>query len=269
MVMEQEPTYHLEGVIRSKEEMEDFEGPLTLILMLLSKNKIEIRDIQISVILEQYLAYLDEMKAMDLEIASEFVQMASHLLYIKTKMLLSAGEEEVDELEVLISSLEQLKARDVYTAVKEVTPEFLKASEYGLCFYPKPPEPLRGRKEYRYRHEGWELLKAISDVSLRVRTAADETEEATERRRRIVPKRIIYSVRDKSREIIRRLSALGKISLRDFYRESRSRSEVVATFISILELCSLGHTKLKRDGDEIVVSFTGGDTEKIIESIGE
>jgi len=268
--MEQEPTYHLEGVIRSKEELEDFEGPLTLILMLLSKNKIEIRDIQIAEILEQYLAYLDEMKAMDLEIASEFVQMASHLLYIKTKMLLTSDEEEVDELELLISSLEQLKARDIYSAVKDVTPELLKASEYGLRYVAKPPEPLPGRKEYRYQHEGWELLKAISAVSLRVRTAADEAEaETAERRRRIIPKRIVYNVRDKSREIIRRLAGLGKISLREFYRESRSRSEVVATFVSILELCSLGHTELQRDGDELVVSFTGGDAEKIIESIGE
>ena len=264
-------TFHLEGIVKEKNEVQDFSGPLSLILMLLSKNKIEIRDIRISEILEQYLAYLDEMKAMDLEIASEFVQMASHLLYIKTKMLLASEEEAVDELELLIASLEQLKARDVYNAVKEVTPELLKASEYGALYHSKPAEPLPGRKEYRYQHEGWELLKAISDVSLRVRTAADEEEaaEATEKRRRILPKRIVYNVRDKSREIIRRLSSLGKISLRDFYRESRSRSEVVATFISILELCSLGHTKLKRDGDEIVVSFAGGDAEKIIESIGE
>ena len=268
--MEQEPTYRLEGVIRSKEEMEDFEGPLTLILMLLSKNKIEIRDLRISEILEQYLAYLDEMKAMDLEIASEFVQMAAHLLYIKTKMLLTSDEEEVDELELLIASLEQLKARDAYSAVKEVTPQLLKASEYGALYHTKRPEPLPGRREYDYRHEGWELLKAISDVSMRVRTAADEAEEEEERRRRrIIPKRIVYNVRDKSREIIRRLSALGKISLRDFYRESRSRSEVVATFISILELCSKGHTALNRDGDDIVVSFIGGDVEEIIESIGE
>jgi len=268
--MEQEPTYRLEGVIRSKEEMEDFEGPLTLILMLLSKNKIEIRDIRVAEILEQYLAYLDEMKAMDLEIASEFVQMAAHLLYIKTKMLLTSDEEEIGELELLISTLEQLKARDVYNAVKEVTPELAKASAYGALYHTKQPEPLPGRREYRYRHEGWELLKAISDVSLRVRTAADEgEEEAPERRRRIVPRRIVYNVRDKAREIIRRLAGLGKISLRDFYRESRSRSEVVATFISILELCSMGHTKLNQDGDDIVVSFSGGDTEKIIESIGE
>ena len=62
-----EPTYHLSHVVKSKNsEPEDFTGPLDVILLLLSKNKIEIRDIQISVILEQYLSYLDEMKKMDL-----------------------------------------------------------------------------------------------------------------------------------------------------------------------------------------------------------
>ena len=99
------PSFFLEGVVREKNELQDFEGPLSLILMLLSKNKIEIRDIKISDILDQYLEYLAQMQSMDLEIASEFVQMASHLLYIKTKTLLS-GDEEVSELEVLMASLE-------------------------------------------------------------------------------------------------------------------------------------------------------------------
>ena len=99
------PNFYLEGVVRDKDEMQDFEGPLSLILQLLSKNKIEIRDLSIAEILDQYLAWLDEMQSMDLEIASEFVQMAAHLLYIKTRTLL-AGEEEVSELEVLMSSLE-------------------------------------------------------------------------------------------------------------------------------------------------------------------
>lgn len=267
--MEQEPTYHLEGVVRSKEEMADFEGPLTLILMLLSKNKIEIRDIQVSVISEQYLAYLARMKALDLEIASEFVQMAAHLLYIKTKMLLSSSEEEPDELEVLIASLEELKARDVYAAVKEIGPELGRASEYGALYHTKPPEPLPGVREYRYQHERWELLKALSDVFRRGRAAADEAEEAEtqERRRRLFPKRVVYPVREKSREILLRLSAKGRLSLREFYVESRSRSEVVATFLSLLELCSLGHTRLARDGEDIFVEFTGGDAEAILESI--
>ena len=68
---------------------------------------------------------------MDLEVASEFVQMASHLLYIKTRTLL-AGDEEVSELEVLMASLEQLKCRDIFAAVQKVTPELKKASELGL-----------------------------------------------------------------------------------------------------------------------------------------
>ena len=96
------PNFFLEGIVKNKDELENFEGPLSLILLLLSKNKIEIRDISISDILEQYLDYLEQMQSMDLEIASEFVQMAAHLLYIKTRTLLST-EEEVSELEVLIS----------------------------------------------------------------------------------------------------------------------------------------------------------------------
>ena len=90
-----EPRYHLGSVVHAKgETLEDFDGPLDVILLLLSKNKIEIQDIQISAILEQYLAYLDEMKRMDMEIASEFIAMASYLMYIKTRMLLSKAEQE-------------------------------------------------------------------------------------------------------------------------------------------------------------------------------
>ena len=68
------PNFFLEGIVKEKNELQDFEGPLSLILMLLSKNKIEIRDIRISEILDQYLDYLDKMQSMDMEVASEFVQ---------------------------------------------------------------------------------------------------------------------------------------------------------------------------------------------------
>ena len=80
------PSFFLEGVVKEKNQLQDFEGPLSLILMLLSKNKIEIRDISISDILDQYLAYLEEMQSMDLEIASEFVQMASHLCISRQRL---------------------------------------------------------------------------------------------------------------------------------------------------------------------------------------
>ena len=104
----EQPKYKLEGIIRSRsEEREDFEGPLDVIFLLLSKNKIEIQDVSITAILTQYLAYLDEMKRMDMEIASEFIAMASHLMLIKTKMVLSAAEaaEAQSELDELRKSL--------------------------------------------------------------------------------------------------------------------------------------------------------------------
>jgi segregation and condensation protein A len=155
-----EPTFHLEGVIKTKEEMQDFEGPLNLILMLLSKNKIEIRDIQISEILDQYLEFIAKMQELDLEVASEFVQMASNLLYIKTKTLLS-GDEEVTELELLMTSLEQLKAKDTYAAIRAVTPDILSMSERGRMLCSTPGETLPKYGEYAYKHKPVELMEAI------------------------------------------------------------------------------------------------------------
>ena len=88
--------------------MQDFEGPLDLILFLLGKNKMEIQDISISLICDQYIAWLQQRQKMDLEIASEFVIMASHLVYLKTRMLLSLEDEEAkSEMDALLQSLEE------------------------------------------------------------------------------------------------------------------------------------------------------------------
>ena len=258
------PSFFLEGVVKEKNELQDFEGPLSLILMLLSKNKIEIRDIKISEILDQYLEYLAEMQSMDLEIASEFVQMASHLLYIKTKTLLTSDEEEVSELEVLMASLEQLKCKDVCNAVRQVTPELKQASELGMLYFSKLPEPLpKSAKEYEYRHEPVDLLKALAAVYMR----GGKTPEL-ESFSSAVPQRIIYSIRDKSRQILSRISS-GSVTLNSLYAECRSRSEVVATFMSVLELCSMGNIHISRSNDDYLVEFTGGDVDEIIEKIVE
>ena len=257
------PNFYLEGVIHDKDEMQDFEGPLSLILQLLSKNKIEIRDISISEILDQYLAWLAEMQSMDLEIASEFVQMASHLLYIKTKTLL-AGDEEVSELEVLMSSLEQLKARDVFASVQKVVPELKKASELGLLYGVKQPEPLpKQSKVYEYRHKPVDLLRAMYRIYLRGGKAASP-EDIADR----VPQRIVYSVRDKSLQILQRLRG-GDVSLNQLYRECGSRSEIVATFVSVLELCSIGSVRVERVEDTYTITFIGGDVDEIMEKIVE
>lgn len=258
------PSFFLEGVVKEKDSQQDFEGPLSLILMLLSKNKIEIRDISISDILDQYLDYLEKMQSMDLEIASEFVQMAAHLLYIKTKTLLTT-EEEVSEMEELMASLEQLKCRDAFAAVQKIVPKLKKASEQGLLYYAKMPEPLPpASKEYEYRHEPVELLMALKNVFTRgVRTPESESGLSA-----AVPKRIIYSVRDKSREIIDRLRGVEE-PLDELYRLCTSKTEIVATFISVLELCSMGSIHIDRRDGEWFVSFAGGDTDEIMEKIAD
>lgn len=256
------PNFFLEGIVKEKNQLQDFEGPLSLILMLLSKNKIEIRDIKIADILDQYLEYLDKMQSMDLEVASEFVQMASHLLYIKTRTLL-AGDEEVSELEVLMASLEQLKCRDIFAAVQKVTPELKKASELGLLYYAKLPEPLpKTAREYEYRHEPVDLLKALYGIYSRGgKTPEPDISQA-------VPKRIVYSVRDKSYQILLRLKE-GGTTLQALYRDCRSRSEIVATFMSILELCSMGSIHISRAEDDYALAFAGGNVDEIMEKIVE
>ena len=262
--MMENPNYHLEGVVREKNEMQDFEGPLSLILMLLAKNKIEIRDLKISDILDQYMEYLARMQSMDLEIASEFVQMASHLLYIKTKTLLSSDSEEPSELELLMQSLEQLRARDALAAIEQVTPALGQAAEYGMLYYTKLPEPLsKGTEAYDYRHEPADLLRALAQLYARGARTTDPREII-----RTVPARITYSVRDKSRELIERLKK-GSASMRELYASCTSRSEVVATFISVLELCSIGSLRLRRRGRGYSVEFIGGSVDEILEKIVE
>ncbi|MBR0354274.1 MAG: segregation/condensation protein A [Oscillospiraceae bacterium] len=258
------PSFFLEGVVHEKNELQDFEGPLSLILMLLQKNKIEIRDIKIADILDQYLAYLEQMQQMDLEIASEFVQMASHLLYIKTKTLLTDDEKEVSELELLMASLEQLKSKDVYESVKQITPGLKSASELGLLYYSRRPEPLpKEGRVYEYRHEPADLLHALLSVYSRgVKTKEQDFQVSA------IPSRIVYSVRDKSRQILERLRS-SACTLQNLYMACASRSEVVATFLSVLELCSMGSIKLVRSADDYSVEFAGGDVDEILEKIEE
>ncbi len=251
------PNFYLEGIVREKDSFRDFEGPLNLILMLLQKNKIEIRDLSISDILDQYLDYLNRMQSMDLEIASEFVQMASYLLYLKTQTLLSA-EEEVSEMELLLQSLEQLQAKDRFTALQKLIPELKKASETGMLFLTKPPEPLRPlRKEYEYRHEPADLLRAM--LAIRTRTDA-LTPDNEKRLYSAMPQRIVYSVRAKGREILDLLHE-GPHTLGSLYGRCTSGSELVATFIAVLELCSTGNLQMQQVEGQLVLSFRGDDTE--------
>ena len=149
------PIFKLEKVVqtRAAESMEDFEGPLDLILFLLSKNKIEIQDIPIALILDQYLEYLEKRQQMDLEVASEFVTMASHLMYIKTRMLLSIEDEEAQsEMDALIQSLQDRQRGECYQKIRKLTEKLGPMSEFGRNIFTKNPEPVKRGKVFEYDH---------------------------------------------------------------------------------------------------------------------
>lgn len=258
------PTYRLEGIVKDKNGESDFEGPLSLILMLLSKNKIEIRDINISDILEQYTAYLEQMENMDLEIASEFIQMASHLLYIKTKMLLNLHDEEVNELEQLIASLEQLQCKSVLSQIQAIVPVLGGMSERGTKRFTRYPEklPQLPRTTYEYHHDPANLMASLLMVFSRERTTVQPGILRT-----IAPRRIIRSVKQKSRDILMRLREFGPASLMDLLESCEDRSDMITAFLSVLELCSIGSVEISDSADGYELSFVGGDLDKILESI--
>ena len=241
-----EPQYRLEGIVRTRsDEMEDFQGPLDVIFLLLSKNKIEIHDVSITAILEQYLAYLDEMKRLDMEIASEFITMASHLMLIKTKMLLSAAEqaEAETELDLLRQSLIERQRKEAIEQIRVAISDLEPRNEIGRCIFTKEPEPLRRDRSYQYKHEPADLLRALDAIA--------------ERSNRLLPppssnfKGIVgkepYPVTRKAGEVMRQLLLRGVEKLKNLFRGNRSRSEVVATFLSILELCKTGSVALEGD----------------------
>ena len=241
-----EPQYRLEGIVHTRsEKMEDFEGPLDVIFLLLSKNKIEIQDVSITAILEQYLAYLEEMKRLDMEIASEFITMASHLMLIKTKMLLSAAEQEEaqNELDLLRQSLIDRQRKEVLEQIRSAITVLESRNEIGRCIFTKDPEPLRKDKTYRYQHKPVDLLLALDAITERNQR---QLPPPTANFMGIVGKER-YPVTRKAGEVLRQLLLNGYQRLKNLFRGNRSRSEIVATFLAILELCKTNSVSLEDD----------------------
>ena len=241
-----EPRYRLEGIVRTRsEEMEDFDGPLDVIFLLLSKNKIEIQDVSITAILEQYLAYLEEMKRLDMEIASEFITMASHLMLIKTKMLLSAAEqaEAESELDVIRQSLIERQRKEAIEQIRTAITWLEPRNEIGRCLFVKEPEPLRRDQTYRYQHETGDLLRALDEIAER---SQRRLPPPTVNFKGIVGKEP-YPVSRKSGEILRKLLLRGIERLKNLFKGSRSRSEIVATFIAVLDMCKNNTVTLEDD----------------------
>lgn len=221
----------------------DFEGPLDLLLHLIKKSKMEIFDIEISEITNQYLNYIKSMTDMNLDIASEYLVMASELIEMKSKKLLPKNEEKEEDEEVEDPEV-VLKRRLVeYQKYKESTSVFRDLEKNRSSYYTKAPESL---KKYS-------LEKLENDGSVDVYDLLDAFQKLLERQEYNKPKntkiaRKELSVKErivKIRDILRVNKRVNFVELFDDF----SKPYVVVTFLSVLEMVKSREINIKQDNN--------------------
>lgn len=202
-----------------------FEGPIDALLYLISKNKLSITDIPIAELLDQYMEYLHGMKELSLDISSEFLDMASRLVQIKTAMLLPRQEEEADPREDLVTTLME------YRTCKAMAEELRRRSR-GFDRFVRAPAEVESDPVYRRHHDPCQLQEAYAAMEGRLRRRQPP---AASEFRRIVGTHVV-SVASRVIHIIRRLVRQGSRPLMELFDDAGDRSEAVATFLAVLEL---------------------------------
>ena len=242
------PVYHFKGIVKDgAEATKDFVGPLDLILHLLKKNKIAIRDLPLAGILEQFLAWMETRRALDLAVAGEFIAMASHLMLLKTRMLLSQEDKEAQaEMAALIASLEARQRHASAQRVRAVLPRLEALWQRGSAGFPKPPENVFFQRVYRYEHKPSDLTRALNAWQARQKLAIPPALAEFQAVVRPEP----YRVEDKAAKVLALLEQRGPLRLGEILRTSRSRSEATAAFLALLELCRGGRVHLSGDRED-------------------
>lgn len=225
-----EVTFHLEV----------FEGPLDLLLHLLSKNKVEIKDIPIATILEQYLEYIRQMQEFDLEVASEFITMASQLMYIKSKMLLPVYEEETQEdpRAALVEALLE------YQRIKEAGSALSLREQIGRDLFVKGQEPQEKEAVLFNGSYSYEVLtRALEDILTRAQRKLPPPVTAFQG----IIGRETVPVEEKLQEIVRRFVQAPTLLFSELVLSAKSRSELVAVFLAVLELSKAHKVMIEED----------------------
>ena len=217
-------------------KLEVFEGPLDLLMHLIRKNEINIYDIPISLVTQQYLEYIDLMKDLNLEIAGEFLLMAATLTHIKSKMLLPREEKAGDDEEAEDPRAELLRKLLEYKSFKEVAEELGKREDtWRDIFYNPPDKSMEGEDEVFIEVGLFELLEAFRDVLEQI---------PDKRYMEIVPDEL--TVRGRMTAIIEKLDAAAAegVTLLTLIEEDCTRRTIVVTFLALLELARLRLIKL-------------------------
>lgn len=215
-----EVTYHLN----------DFDGPLDLLLTLISKNKIDIHDIPIVLICEQYMAYIDEAKEMDLEIASDFIIMASHLMLIKSKMLLPGRADQEDPRKELVNQLElYIATKNAAEQLKPLYAEFAGRMEKETDEIPPEKGVISGL-------DASLLTQALKAMLTRINAIQPAPEQMITP---LISTRVV-SVSEKIDEVVAYLEKNEKASLFFLLKDAPDKAELLAKFMGILELIKRG-----------------------------
>jgi len=219
-----------------------FEGPLDLLLHLIKKNKLNIYDIPIAELLTQYLAYIEQMKTANMEIASEFLEMAAGLVYMKTVSLLPK-QEEMDQLK------QELTGRLLeYQLCREMAGQ-LGARAGGLERFTRQPLQLPINHTYQHSHDPRELYGAYF-------AAAGKGERKLPPPRTVfepIVEREIVPVSAKIIFVLRTLKKKTRVKFSSLFKRARNKSEMVATFLAVLELIKAKRIRVDGEDNEVTV----------------
>lgn len=229
-------------------KLDVYEGPLDVLLTLIAKHKLNICDIEISKLLEQYLIFIEDAHKQDLELAGEFLEMAAKLIYIKTAALLPQKEEA----EVMKKELEG--ALIELSLCKEAA-KLLAERNIGCNVFVRKPMKIKADMTYTLVHEPDRLVQAYAAVYNNKKIRPDEQKIHIENKINSVVKRRIVPVLTKVVHILRELYTKGEVYMDSLYEGVTDRSARVATFLAVLELTRFGRITISEDNT--IIFFKG------------
>jgi segregation and condensation protein A len=233
--------------VSTRVQLEIFEGPLDLLLHLIKKNEVSITDIPIAEITEQYLATLELMEGLSLDVAGEFLVMAATLIHIKSRMLLPAGEDETqDEEEKGGDPREELVRRLLeYQRFKDAAAELQQREILARDVFARSGASVEETPVPTFREASvFELLGALRRVLERL--PQDDAHEVTLEK---------ITVREKMTLLLDTLRARAEIRFEELFNDLRTRMEVVVTFLAMLELVKVRAIRIVQEqlGGPIVI----------------
>ena len=229
---------------------QDFEGPLDLLLYLIKANKVNIYDIPIVEISEQYMEYVNSMDKMDLDYTSEFLLMASELLYIKSKMLLPADKDE--DGEIIDPRTELVEKLLEYEKYKELSVFLKDREDIGRFSFVKPREKVKGIK-----YDNSDLDVSINDLIMALRDVSERLD------RKLPPPKTSFvgivareevKLKDRIDLVVNYLKENKKVKFDDlFINLCTTRPQIIVTFLGVLELVKTSQISLKKEKDSIFI----------------